>query len=53
MNRVRSCDVNSGVLVAKLPTGDFPRGRGKGIPNPLWARALHWSLKWWYMREIQ
>jgi hypothetical protein len=50
---VRSYDANLGVLVAKLPTGDFPRGRGEGIPDPFWARALHWSRKWWYEREFK
>jgi hypothetical protein len=45
-------DANLGILVAKLPTGDFPRESSEGIPNPFWARALHWSQKWWYEHEF-
>jgi hypothetical protein len=52
VKRVRWYDANSGVLVAKLPTGDFPRERGERILNPFWVWALHWSRKWWYEHKI-
>ena len=44
--------VDSGVLVARLPTGDVT-GVGGEVPWWfLWARALHWSRWWWYQCKI-
>ncbi|KAJ7491759.1 hypothetical protein B0H11DRAFT_1911672 [Mycena galericulata] len=40
-----------GVLVAKQPTGDFPRGGIEVLRCYLWALALHWSQIWCHERR--
>jgi hypothetical protein len=44
---------NSGVLMAKEPTGGVSRGGVEVLRWYLWAFALHWPRLSWYERKIR
>ncbi|KAJ6509640.1 hypothetical protein DFH09DRAFT_1100775 [Mycena vulgaris] len=45
------CD-ETGLLVARKPTGGVPEKKGRGARCYLWVFALHWPRGWWYDGEI-
>jgi hypothetical protein len=53
VNRVKSCDANLRVWVAKQPTGDATKVGGEVPRWYLWARALHWLRLLWYEGKIR
>jgi hypothetical protein len=44
---------DTGLLMAKEPTGGNLEVRDEELRCYLWALALHWPRKWWYECKIR